>query len=109
MTSLPFRTSSMRAESSALAWDMLRTTISMRIAQIWSGLGWATPEAESTLTRGLQVLIQMAQAGELPGEAGSARRARGAARAEIAAAEEVAPGDHGGTHRAVLVGALRPG
>src|ERR1035438_3893192 len=66
-------------------------------------------DAESALARVLQVLIQMAEAGELAGEAGSARGARGAARAEIAAAEEIAPGDHGGAHRAVLVGALRPG
>ena len=59
---------------------------------------------------GLQkVLIQMAQTGELAGEAGRARGPWGAARAEIAAAEEIAPGDHGGAHRAVLVGALRPG
>src|ERR1019366_5138639 len=101
MTSLPFNTSSMRAESSALACEMSRTTISIKIAQNRS--------LDLDAARGLQVLIQMAQAGELPGKAGRARGTRGAARAEIAAAGGIAPGDHGGAHGTVLVSALRPG
>src|ERR1035438_7105485 len=108
MTSLPFRTCSMRAESSALAWEMLRTTMSMRIAQIWSGLVWSVG-AKSAPARGLQVLIQVPEAGELAGAADSAGGPRRAARAEIAAAEEIALRNHGGAHWAVLVSALRPG
>src|ERR1035441_4467271 len=65
-------------------------------------------QTASTLARGLQVLIQMPQAGELPGEAGRTRGERRAPRAEIAAPEEVRLRDHGRAHRAVFVSALRP-
>src|ERR1051326_7371258 len=55
------------------------------------------------------MLVEMTQAGELAGEFGIARRNGAAPRAEIAAAEQVAPGDDGGAHGAILVSALRPG
>src|ERR1035437_5702695 len=75
------------------------------ISLVWSGL----VRMASTLARALQMLIQMPQAGELPGEPGRAWRARRAARAEIAAAGEGRLRDHGGAPRAGFVNALPPG
>src|SRR5215471_1418917 len=55
------------------------------------------------------MLVEVAEAGELSGKLGGARRGGLAAWAEVAAAEEVGGGDHGGAHGPVFVGALRPG
>jgi hypothetical protein len=56
-----------------------------------------------------ELLVDMTEAGELPGELGARARARFAARMKVLAAKEVAERDYGRAHRAVLVGALRPG
>ena len=50
--------------------------------------------------------VEVAERGVL---AGPGRRTRDAARGEIAPAEQVGGGDHGGPHGAVFVSALRPG
>src|ERR1039457_3401134 len=65
MTSLPFRTSSMRADSSALAWEMLRTTISIKDSTnqsglVWSGLVWVPTYKCGDLPKGLPIAIILA-------------------------------------------------
>ncbi len=54
-------------------------------------------------------MVQVADGGELAEVAGSADGGRFAARAEIAAVEEIGGGDYRGAEGAILVGALRPG
>ena len=65
--------------------------------------------SRSAPPRAFQMLIQMAQAGELSGELGSARRTWRASRTEVAATEEIALRDYRRAHRTVFVSALRPG
>jgi len=56
-----------------------------------------------------KLLINVSEAGELPGEFSSCARTGLASRMKILAAKEVAERDDGRTHRAIFVSALRPG
>jgi hypothetical protein len=55
------------------------------------------------------MLIEVPEARELAREFGRSRRLGRTAGGEIAPSEEIGFRDHRGAHRAVLVGALRPG
>ena len=56
-----------------------------------------------------QVLVQVAEAGELTGVSGGGRGLQLAPGTEIAALEKVGGADDGGAHGAVFAGALCPG